>query len=71
MNDGLTPAYDWKKGAWKGVKTFALVAGPLFFEYFQHEENVAPLLGPRWIGLAGVLAGLAKFLLNYHAQNGD
>lgn len=71
MSDGLTPAYDWKKGAWKGVKTLLLVAGPLLFEYFQHEENVVPLLGPKWIGLAGVLAGLSKFLLNYRAQTKD
>lgn len=58
------PKYSALKGAWKGVKTAALVAGPLVLQYLAADEHAAGVLPPKYAGLAGVLAGLARFLLN-------
>lgn len=60
--------YSVWKGIWKGVKTGALVAGPLVLTYLANESNTASILPPKYIGLAAVLSGLAKFLLNRQAH---
>lgn len=60
----VVPEYSVAKGIWKGVKTGALVAGPLVLQYLATDEHAAGVLPPKYAGLAGVLAGLARFLLN-------
>lgn len=64
----VQPKYSVLKGVWKGVKTAALVAGPLALQYVANEQNTTNLLPPKYIGLAAVISGLAKFLLNRQAH---
>lgn len=58
------PKYSVAKGVWKGVKTAAIVLGPLVLQQAANEGTLTGLLPTKYQGLAAVIAGLARFLLN-------
>lgn len=58
------PKYSVLKGILKGATTAATVLGPLVLQQAANEGTLTALLPTKYQGLAAVLAGLARFLLN-------
>ena len=64
------PEYDWKKTAWKGIKTAALGALVLFLVSFDTPQEWVAMGLPAWSGqLGAVIVGSAITMLRNAAKH--